>query len=457
MNKILCYNNSSESIAEYRKYANSLKKRLRSRISEEALHHVISSDSEDDLTPSGRNSNGKRRRTLSTLSTPKSRENHSRRSGRLLSSANGYRESESDITLSDSSERVGARRSARTHKQMSSLRYEVSDDFTDGDEFEEPSSRSSAKPKVAKAVEHFPTDDNTEFAKRHQYWCMFSGDFSAITNEKQDYAMCQGCSFMYHLECLGKKVDRQRKGHNIIILDKQDGKQTCVLQCGRCSGGGKNGMITIRCLVCGQVGERCGEFKYPEKSENLLDGWNDAAKVMSRCMNCDRACHFHHLPQKQSSTNGDANTSDYWRCTECCQYEEKKVDIVLGWRQTNNFPDVPELNREYLIKFEDESYARALWVPATWLSGISFTMKSNFDAKQIPSIESSKDVIPEAWLHVDIIFDVVYGNNISRSGMRFRNQSDELRALSKITSALCKWQKLKYEESNSSMFMVFNH
>ena len=66
-----------------------------------------------------------------------------------------------------------------------------------------------------------------------------------------------------------------------------------------------------------------------------------------------------------------------------------------------------------------------------------------------PPFESSKDVIPEAWLHADIIFDVVYDNDISRHAMKFRKQSDELAALSKVTSALCKWQKLKYEESST--------
>jgi hypothetical protein len=445
VNKLLYYNNSSESLAEYLKYTNN-RKRLRSRKEQQTLYHVIFSDSEDALARSEEKPRTKRRKSLATVSTKKGRDISSRRSGRLLSSGNGYRESESDITLSDSSERTGTRRSARTHKRKSSLRYEVSDNLTDDYESEEPSSRSSVKPKIPKAIEYFPTDDNTDFAKRHQYWCMFSGDLGPIKNDNRSYAMCQGCSFMFHLECLGTKADRQRTGHNIIVLDEQDGKQTCVLQCGRCSGSGKNGMTTMRCLVCAEVGERCGAFKRPEKSDNLFEGWNDVAKLMSRCMNCERACHFHHMLQKHSPTNDD---EEYWRCTECSQYGEKKVDIVLGWRQTDNLTDIPEFSREYLITFEDESYARALWVPASWLSSVSFMMKSNFDAKQLPAIESSKDVIPEAWLHADIIFDVVYGNDISRGAMKFRKQSDELAALSKVTSALCKWQQLTYEESST--------
>jgi chromodomain-helicase-DNA-binding protein 4 len=410
------------------------------------LYHIIPSDSEDELTRFDKIPPVKRRKSLKAPSTKRGRETRSMRSGRPLPKSNGYRDSESDVTLSDSSERAGTRRSARTHKQGSSLRYEVSDDLTDDYESEKPSSRSSVKPKILKAIESFPTDDDTDFAKRHQYWCMFSGDLGAIKNDNRSYAMCQGCSFMFHLECLGTKADRQRTGHNIIVLDEQDGKKTCVLQCGRCSGGGKNGMITMRCHVCAQVGERCGKFKHPEKSENLLEGWNDVAKLMSRCMICDRACHFHHLPQKYSPTDDD---EEYWRCTECCQYGEAKVDVILGWRQTDNITDIPDFSREYLIKFENESYARALWVPATWLAGVSFTMKNNFDAKQFPPIESSKDVIPEAWLHVDIMFDVVYDNDIPRQSMKFRRQSDELAALSRVTSALCKWQTLKYEESSA--------
>jgi hypothetical protein len=113
--------------------------------------------------------------------------------------------------------------------------------------------------------------------------------------------------------------------------------------------------------------------------------------------------------------------------------------------------DAPdEFTREYLVKFEEESYARALWVPGTWLSGISYAMKSNFDAKNMAEIQSSEDVIPEAWLRADIIFDVMYEGDRSREAMRFKSETAELHSLPKVTEALCKWQKLKYEESISS-------
>lgn len=146
----------------------------------------------------------------------------------------------------------------------------------------------------------------------------------------------------------------------------------------------------------------------------------------------------------------DVYTSGHWRCNECREYEDKKVDVVLGWRPTKTplSDDIPiDFNCEYLVKFDDESYARALWVPATWLAGVSYSMKSNYDAKHLPSISSSEDVIPDAWLRPDIVFDVRYNDDMTRDEMRFRSQSDELEAVTKVTYALCKWQKLKYEES----------
>jgi hypothetical protein len=567
LSKLLCYPNGDIALEEFRKL-NQSKKRLRTKATNLTSYYIISDDelSDDDLTRSDPvldTRRSKRQRTLASLSKKAEskmaesephrvsrKETRSSRSKNLVSLGKGYREDESDISFSDSSEqRTGARRSSRMQKSRSSLRYEVQSDFSADyeSEEEEPSgrtSRSSLKPKVPKSTEYFPVpDEESDFAKRHQYWCQFSNDSTAIEDERRKYVMCQGCSFMYHVECLNSKAARVRTRQNVIILAERDNMKTCVLQCGRCNGGGKNGMITMRCLVCGEVGDRCGDFKRPEKAEpmnevegddddveansereeNVLKGWNDASKVMFRCMHCHRACHFDHLPppieqddqqiQNQRDaevtehpvTNGETDKmqidtsddaardldqtvvdrsnvaneahaeitnvpakeptvpksdileaytgSDYWRCNECRHYIDKKVEVVLGWRShepVSIAEDAPEdFYYEYLIKFEEESYARATWVPATWLSGISYVMKSNFDAKRTPEIHSSEDVIPEAWLRADIIFDVLYDGDRSRDAMKFRSEISERNALSKVTQALCRWQKLKYEECMS--------
>jgi hypothetical protein len=561
LSKLLCYPNGDNALEEYRKL-NKPMKRLRTRAANLTSYYNISDNelSDDDLTrsdPVFDTRRSKRQRTLASLSRKAESKTHavsrketrSSRSKKLVSLGKGYREDESDISFSDSSDqRIGTRRSSRMQKSRSSLRYEVQSDFSADyeSEEEEPSgrtSRSSVKPKIPKSSEYFPVpDEESDFAKRHQYWCQFSNDYTAIEDERRKYVMCQGCSFMYHVECLNSKADRLRTGQNVIILDERDNMKTCVLQCGRCNGGGKNGMITMRCLACGEVGDRCGDFKHPEKvepmnevesdddvesiserEENLLQGWNDASKVMFRCMHCHRACHFDHLPpptnqddeQTQNlqdaevaqnpATNGESDKmqidnlddasrdhdqtvldssnlsndvpaessnalskdptvsksdileiytdSDYWRCNECRQYVDKKVEMVLGWRSykpVSIAEDAPDdFYYEYLIKFEEESYARATWVPATWLSGISYIMKSNFDAKRTAEIHTSEDVIPEAWLRADIIFDVVYEGDLSRNAMKFKSEIAERNALPKVTQALCRWQKLKYEESMS--------
>ena len=142
-------------------------------------------------------------------------------------------------------------------------------------------------------------------------------------------------------------------------------------------------------------------------------------------------------------------TEGHWKCAECRRYHNKKVEVILGWRPTQStLSQVPDdFKKEYLVKFEDQSYHRVLWVPATWLSGVSFAMKQNFDQKELSAIESSTDVVSELWLRVDMIFDVEYEDGISRQEMKFRSHGEELKALSKVTRALCKWQQLKYEDS----------
>ena len=94
------------------------RKRLRSQI-DRKTYHIISSESENDLTNSDRRSEriqAKRRRTLTILSSKIARQTRSSRTSRLAALGDGYRESESDITLSDSSERAPSRHSHRTHK-----------------------------------------------------------------------------------------------------------------------------------------------------------------------------------------------------------------------------------------------------------------------------------------------------------------------------------------------------
>ena len=469
---------AKRALAEYQTYSG---QRKSTRARQQRAYKELSSPSDDDDLDLANNydddggstdaSRSKRRRTLAQLSSKSNSSNsykrplRSNRSGRLL-----YREDESDVSFSESS---ATRRSGRQRKQPSSLRYEYSDsadEYSDSEEEVGPSgttSRSSAKPKPKRAKETFPVEDGTEFAERHQYWCMLSSDFEAIEEgEDRAYVQCQGCSFMYHVECLGSKGDRKNR-HKIIVVQETEEETTCVLQCGRCKGLGKTGAMTMRCFVCTQVGDRCGDFVHPEKGaseDNPLEGWNDASKVLFRCMTCNRACHFHHLPPPPPPTQSqdsdemqvDADslevyTTPYWHCNECRAFNGKKIDIVLGWRpaldsNSTADSDLPDFTREYLVKFEAESYARALWVPATWLAGVAFQMKSNFDGKSYDAIESSEDVILDAWLRADIVFDVVYEDDLRRERMAFRSMEEEIEAASQVTSALCKWQKLTYEE-----------
>jgi chromodomain-helicase-DNA-binding protein 4 len=479
---MLNYPFAKKALTEYQRFSN---RRKRTRKTEQKAYKELSSESETDNLSREEDdtdihhSRSKRQRTLAILSSKISKiispkKLRSTRSGRLRSLGNDYGEDESDLTPSESS---GTRRSSRQRKRPSTLRYEYvnsTDEYSDSERGEQPSgrtSRSSAKSRPKRAIERFPTaDDAADFAKRHQYWCMASSDFDTIEKSgEKKYVHCQGCSFMYHVECLGTQSHRKNR-HNIIVVHETEEEKIYVLQCGRCKGLGKNGAVTMRCLVCAQVGDRAGDFAPPRKSssDNPLEGWNDVSKLMFRCMTCSRACHFNHLPPpprapKPSQGSNEAQDSEeiqvdadplevyttpYWRCNECRDFGGKKVDVILGWRPLLSPPqsDVSDFSREYLVKFEAESYARVVWVPATWLAGVAFMMKSNFDGKEYPAIVSSTDVVLDSWLRADIVFTVVYEDDIWRERKAFRSVQEEIEAISQVTSALCKWQKLTYEE-----------
>lgn len=510
LSKLLSYPNGDVVLQEYEKQSRG-RKRLRSRKVNLPAGDKEGSDDELFFLSSPDNPRKRRHRNLVRPAQERAHKNvrqlrhkkqtRSQTSGNLVALPADYHEDEDEIGVSDApSAIVGTRRSTRQQKPVTTLRYDLSDRSDDdyeseGEERSKQSSRSSSKPKVKKAVEVFAqVDEDSLFAERHQYWCIT--DFAALGHDGRDIALCQGCSYVYHVECLGDKAARLKRGHNIIMLDERDGEKLCVLQCGRCAGGGRLRTLTTRCFVCGQIGDRCQEFDHPVKEtelseerdvreEQLLKGWNDPTELFFRCLTCARACHFHHLPPppiKEPShfvhdvievaetmdLDGPTDTvqeetpaltadeifdfysSNNWRCNECREYNDKRVEIVLGWRHTENkdlSEDAPnDFCREYLVKFDKESYARATWVPALWLAGITFQMKSNFDKQKPPSINSPEDVIQEAWLRVDIVFDVRYDDKLTRERMKFRSESDELEALPRVTKALCKWQKLKYEE-----------
>src|ERR1700736_77081 len=126
--KLLCYTNGSKALNEYQNYASG-RKRLRARNDYQNNYaDVANSDqsaSEDEITRSNPHFDmprRKRQRTLHNLSQKfqndvvPGRTTRSSRSGRLLSLRKGYREDESDITLSDSHEHLGTRRSSRMQK-----------------------------------------------------------------------------------------------------------------------------------------------------------------------------------------------------------------------------------------------------------------------------------------------------------------------------------------------------
>src|SRR5271170_6907940 len=113
MRKVVSYINGKTALGEYQNFTNR-RKRLRTRGEKQTVYQDISASelSEDELTRSDSSFDSprkKRRKTLRILSDKavrETRQTRSRRSRTLISLGNGYREDESDISFSDSSERA---------------------------------------------------------------------------------------------------------------------------------------------------------------------------------------------------------------------------------------------------------------------------------------------------------------------------------------------------------------
>lgn len=369
-----------------------------------------------------------------------------------------------------------ARRSERTRTQPKrSMRERQEDELSS-------QSEKDLGPKVVATKEVFhKLPANDPFRKRHQQecaTCYHTGDHEA----KGPLVFCQGCANSYHKTCLGNRGSRDH-------LVTKAGDDLFVLQCRRCIGIAREKDPSAphlgKCTGCDKFGPVSKPLRRrlttrQEQVQREENGGSDPItitqpgtinnpeNVMFRCATCSRAWHMHHLPNRKTAHSGDSDEEDLnekqisqkrfdlyhrsWICKDCVE-NQHAVDTLVAWRPTDQDSYVPgttidklqESQKEYLVKWKNQSYLRCTWMPGTWLWGIAnHVSRAAFSKKQenqLPRM-TTKDAIPEEYHRIDIAFDVRYTSVVRNS-----SEGIDLARAKEVDSAYVKFKGLGYEDA----------
>lgn len=370
---------------------------------------------------------------------------------------------------------TGARRSERTRTQpRRNMRERHEDEISLHSEEE-------IGPKIVATKEYFErlaVDD--EFRSRHIEQCDTCG-IHGDKAEKGPLIFCQGCTSAYHKACLGYRGTREH-------LVTKVGDANFVLQCRRCLGMAQQKDPSAPhhgvCVDCKEPGPASRPFRarLTTREEQLrreehggidpiteLDPSliNSPFNVMFRCINCQRAWHMHHLPRRDHSQEDEEEATldqqaladlrfDYysrsWTCKDCIEHNSQ-IDALVAWRPIDLEKYIPgatvdmieESQKEYLIKWKAQSYFRTTWMAGGWVWGVAASaMRAAFMKKpenQMPKM-TTEDAIPEDWLRVDIVFDVIY-----TSVVRNRTKEIDFARAKEVDSAYVKYKGLGYEDA----------
>jgi chromodomain-helicase-DNA-binding protein 4 len=392
--------------------------------------------------------------------------------------ANAKSSKQRQLDLSPEAEPTGARRSERTRTQpRRSMRERQEDEISAHSEEE-----LGLKVVGTKEIFH-RVPENDPFRKRHVQECescAFHGDHA----DKGPLIFCQGCTVSYHKLCLRGRATRDH-------LVTKVGESLFLLQCSRCIGVAHETKHMHPhygiCTACNEPGPLSQPLRpkittkqeQQQREENggkdpitIVDPSliNKIANVMFRCSQCKRSWHMHHLPDRKTATSGqddeEEENLDYeqlaqkrfelyhrsWTCKDCIE-NQSQIDTIVAWRPVNidsyqpgiSPEAIPEVQKEYLIKWRAQSYLRTKWMPGDWVFALATVQRiSTFNKKpenQLPK-QTTKDAIPEEFLRIDIVFDVRYTSVV-------RNSSKEidLARVKEVDMAYVKYQGLGFEDA----------
>ncbi|CAL5874489.1 uncharacterized protein PFLUO_LOCUS8785 [Penicillium psychrofluorescens] len=379
-----------------------------------------------------------------------------------------------DVTLAYGPRRLRRERSNPTRtssRQKKSLRKNLREQLED-DLFDyEPVAKTQRQQKFAGAREFFyqrPPGD--EFREWHCLYCSVCKSYDDHP-EKGPLVFCQGCTSSYHQSCLGLRSARKH-----LVTKLQDG---FILQCHRCLGVDNERHDVCPhlgyCAGCKQEGPMSTPLRerltsHEEQQLRIDNGGIDPVtpvdmsmvnsknmdNILFRCVDCHRGFHLRHLlGEGESVTKRDniealfAQFSLLWQCNDCSD-APGDVETIIAWRPANPEASnaltsrlvelVPEIDKDYLVKWKNMSYFRATWVRGDWLWGATlYSMRQKFFNKAPKPISNTEEAIPEEFLRVDILFDVVYSEAAT--------MPDDKTDPEMVERAYVKYKGLTYEDS----------
>ncbi|KAJ9603867.1 hypothetical protein H2200_011388 [Cladophialophora chaetospira] len=372
---------------------------------------------------------------------------------------------------------TSARRSERTRTQPKRSMRERQEDEISSYEDEK------VGVKVVSTKEHFTRlSEQDPFRRRHRQecdTCFFRGDDPM----KGPLVFCQGCTNSYHKKCLGFRGTRDH-------LVTKIGEQLFVLQCRRCIGlaHDKDELAPHYglCSGCNDYGELSKPLRgrlttRQEQLQREENGGTDPITivepklinninlVMFRCSTCARAWHMHHLPERKTAHSMDDEDESLldeaqlaqkrfelyhrsWVCKDCVE-NQHQIDTLVAWRPIDldsyipgtQVTEMPEDQKQYLVKWRSQSYFRTTWMSGSWVWGISLgPTRAAFLKKpenQLPKMTTT-DAIPEEAFRVDIVFDVRYSSVVRNS-----TKEIDLARAKEVESAFVKYKGLGYEDA----------
>ncbi|KAJ4295425.1 hypothetical protein N0V90_007437 [Kalmusia sp. IMI 367209] len=328
--------------------------------------------------------------------------------------------------------------------------------------------------KITNAKETFEILPRTNpFRSRHVEGC----EICSNGPDKAPLIYCQGCSLAYHKNCVGNRASRD----HLVTKIAED---SYVLQCKRCINVYQKKNPTApdlsMCQDCHQIGLSSNPFRrrkttvQEQKDRNENDGLdpivdvpltlvNNAHNVLFRCTRCSRAWHYHHLSPlspyamdiaRDENETADERFTEYskmWMCKECNDTADQKVGGLIAWRPSDvemYRPGVPcdqvkEDDKQYLIKWDKQSYFRAAWYSGAWTWGVtaSAMRKAFFKREDGPKMRT-EDAIPEEFLRIDIVLDIKY-----TSYVEVRSEEIDKARIKEVDKALIKYKGLGYEDA----------
>ncbi|KAA8905988.1 chromodomain-helicase-DNA-binding protein 4 [Sphaerosporella brunnea] len=364
---------------------------------------------------------------------------------------------------------VGVKRRSGRAKRPKTSYTEVDPD----EEFESTEVKKPVKPRILHSKEIFPVlDAGDEFVALHNKRC----DTCRAVGHSEDRGKlvhCQGCASSIHKECIGQH--RSARDHLVTKITSEN----FVLQCKRCIGRYKikDSLQASfdRCTDCRRQGLSCAPFKSltakkkaPSYDSRELtpntkvadDLLYNPMNVLFRCENCHRAWHYDHLPPRGSRPDQDetadvrkARIQQYtwdFMCNECIS-APWKISHILAWRPVDlasrqtgeeiELKDFDEDEREYLVKFEHQSYFHVQWRPGPWVSGAFAPKRLGFLKNTPNAILAQEEAIPEDWLRIEIVLDVEYTSLVP-----FGDLDVDLARIKEVKKAYVKFRGLGYDE-----------